>query len=363
MFEHEYPFHPIYGYDESALLQVGLPDAPDDFASVWRATFDANSNTHLDTVVTPIDSPRPDYNLGVAEFDTLGGCRVVALAVYPKADDIKAGFVTSHGYGGRTDPDFALFAENAAAIFPCAPGFNLSATDALPPEKMGKVVHGIEDRTTYTIRPCVSSIWSATSLLIQLFPSTIEQLYFTGGSFGSGLGALAIPWDNRFSRAFLKVPTFGHHTIRNTCPCEDSGQAIAEHVTENPEAMKVLAYYDAATTASHIDIPVFGAPCPVRPQSPTTRSVLRYKCAPFKGPNPYLDGWPFYISRPARGRHRIEKQPDRLVSIREVSNLVHVDPGKTALVSNKSYERSRPRGHHPPCYPCPTWQNSFSTEQ
>jgi hypothetical protein len=137
MFEHEYPFDPTYGYDESALLQVGLPDAPDDFASCWRATFDANSNTHLDTVVTSVDSPHADYKLSVAELDTLGGYRVGAWVVYPKAGDIDTGFVTSHGYGGRTDPDFALFAENAVAIYPRVPGFNLSATDAPTVRKNG----------------------------------------------------------------------------------------------------------------------------------------------------------------------------------------------------------------------------------
>lgn len=269
MFKHESSFDPTYGYCKSGLLHVRLPDAPDGFASFWRATFDANSNTHLDTVVTPIDSPHPDYNLSVAEFDTLGGYRVGAWVVYPKAGDVKTGFVKNHGYRGRTDPDFALFAKNAAAIFPCAPGFNLSTIDALPPERIGHVVHVIEDRTTYAIRPCVSSIWSAASLLIQLFPGTIKQLYFTGDSLGGGLGALAITWDSRFSRAFLKVPTFGHYTIRNTCPCEGSGQAIAEHVT--------------ATAAGHIDILVFGAPALFDPKVPPPGQFSVTNALPSKG--------------------------------------------------------------------------------
>lgn len=81
------------------------------------------------------------------------------------------------------------------------------------------------------------------------------------------MGALALPWDDRFTRAHLKVPTFGHHAIRNVCSCEGSGQAVAAYVADHPEAMDVLAYYDAATAASHIEIPVFGAPPCLTPRS------------------------------------------------------------------------------------------------
>ena len=133
---------------------------------------------------------------------------------------------------------------------------------------MAHVIHDIKDRDSYLIRPCVTSIWSAATLLLELFPNIGSRLYFTGGSFGGGLGALALPWDERFTRAHLKVPTFGHHPIRNTCPCEGSGKSAAERASAHAEAMDVLSYYDAATAASHIRIPTFGAPALFDPKVP-----------------------------------------------------------------------------------------------
>jgi cephalosporin-C deacetylase len=169
MFDHEFPFDPTYSYDKAALLKVSLPEAPDDFAPFWRDTFNANANVSLNTVVTPVDSPNAAYNLSIAEFDTLAGYRVGAWVVYPKSGDVEIGFVTSHGFSGRTAPDFGLLADKAAAIYPSAPGFNLSASRDLPNEKMAHVVHGISSRETYLIRPCVTSIWSAATLLLELF--------------------------------------------------------------------------------------------------------------------------------------------------------------------------------------------------
>jgi cephalosporin-C deacetylase len=268
LFSHDFPFDPTYGYREIDLLAVGCPEAPYDFVDFWRATFDANANTDLDVRVTPAESGSEKHDLSIAEFDTLGGYRVGAWVVYPKSGDIETGFVTSHGYGGRTAPDYDLLADNAAAIFPCAPGFNLSADDSLPGEKMSHVVSGIDSRETYLIRPCVTSIWSAATLLLDLFPDVKPRLHFTGGSFGGGLGALALPWDDRFSKGHLRVPTFGNHPIRNICPCEGSGKAVADHVIQHPEATSILAYYDAAIAASHIQIPVFGAPALFDPKVP-----------------------------------------------------------------------------------------------
>lgn len=268
VFTHDFPFDPTYGYREVDLLSVGVPESPYDFASFWQETFEANAATTLNVTVAPTESASEHHDVSIASFDTLGGIRVGAWIVYPKSGDIEAGFVTSHGYGGRTAPDYDLLAGNAAAIYPCAPGFNLSASDLLPSEKMGHVVHGIESRETYLIRPCVTSIWSAASLLLDLYPDIGKRLYFTGGSFGGGLGALALPWDDRFSKGHLRVPTFGNHPIRNICPCEGSGKAVAEYVASHPEATSVLAYYDAAIAASHIKIPVLGAPALFDPKVP-----------------------------------------------------------------------------------------------
>ena len=268
MFVHEYPFDPTYGYSEIDLLGVGLPDTPHDFADFWKQTYTATSTLDLNVTVSPAESASEEYDLSIAEFDTFGGYPVGAWIVYPKSGDIDTGFVIGHGYGGHKEPEYNLLVERAAAIFPCAPSFGLSASDDLPSNAREHVVHGIENREDYLIRPCVASLWSAASLLLDLFPKAKDRLYYIGGSFGGGLGALALPWDDRFTKGCLRIPTFGNHPIRVICPCEGSGKAVAEHVAHSPGAMSVLAYYDAATAASHIRIPVFGAPAVFDPKVP-----------------------------------------------------------------------------------------------
>ena len=64
-----------------------------------------------------------------------------------------------------------------------------------------------------------------------------------------------LPWDRRFKRAHLSVPTFGHHPLRLQWPCTGSGESTRRYVQQHPEALEVLRYYDAATAATLVEIP------------------------------------------------------------------------------------------------------------
>ncbi len=94
------------------------------------------------------------------------------------------------------------------------------------------------------------------------------NIVYGGGSFGGGLGALALPWDNRYVKAHLGVPTFGHHPIRLQCPCVGSGEAVRVYQQKHPEVVDVLAFYDAATAAARIRIPVLISPALFDPAVP-----------------------------------------------------------------------------------------------
>jgi len=145
-------------------------------------------------------------------------------------------------------------------IMPDAPGFNLSARADVPAECMGHVVHGIESRETYLIRFCVAGIWAAVSALIESCPQAAGRVTYWGGSFGGGLGALAMPWDSRISRGVLDVPTFGNHPWRLRVPCAGSGEAVRLWHRAHPESLDVLRFYDAATAAARIRVPMLVAP-------------------------------------------------------------------------------------------------------
>ncbi|CAN5573176.1 acetylxylan esterase [soil metagenome] len=254
--EHPFPFDPTYGYDLAQLLDVQAPAAPGDFADFWRQTFTEASQMPLNLSTREVECPVPGYHLYHIQYDSLGAIRIGAWVTVPTTGELNGGWVVGHGYGGRQGPNFDLPLPAAPAVFFCARGFDRSAHRSIPNDAMRHVRHGIESRETYVLRGCVADIWGAASALIQLYPEAGKNLRYFGGSFGGGLGALALPWDDRFHRGFLDVPTFGNHPFRLTVPCVGSGESVRLFHARHPEVTKVLRYYDAAVAATFIKIPV-----------------------------------------------------------------------------------------------------------
>lgn len=266
--EHDFPFDPTYGYTQHDLLNVGAPPAPPGFADFWRDTFAQTLHQPLEVEVTPLSSPTPAYELFRVSFCTLAGLRIGAWLMIPVGQAIKGGAVVGHGYGGRDAPVYDPPFGKRVIIFPCAPGFHLSAHPDIPDNSQEHVVHGIASRDTYIIRHSAATLWSAASVLGALFPQVEGNIVYTGGSFGGGLGALALPWDDRYVKAHLGVPTFGHHPIRLQCRCQGSGEAVRQYYQAHPKVREVLEFYDAATAAARIRIPVLVSPALFDPAVP-----------------------------------------------------------------------------------------------
>ncbi len=265
---HDFPFDPTYGYGERELLAITPPPEVPGFVDFWRDTF-------AETVAVPLRLEIEDAvqvvrgrRVRVVRFDTLGGLRIGAWWAMPGDGEVRRGCVTGHGYGGRGDAVSGWHPRHCAEIMPCAPGFNLSARPDLPDVALRHVLHGIASRETYLIRACVAAMWSAASALIELVPSVARGLFFQGTSFGGGLGALALPWDARLRGAFLEVPTFGHYPLRLRCPSVGSVAAMADYAAAHPEVLDVLAYYDAAVAAKHVQTPTVVAPARFDPAVP-----------------------------------------------------------------------------------------------
>jgi cephalosporin-C deacetylase len=257
--QHDFPFDPKYGYDLDALLKVDAPAGPDDFESFWRATYRQTRETPLKFASRPIDGP-DHLDVFEVEFDSLDGVRIGGWMTVPRGKAVTRGVVVSHGYGERASYDPTVAGPTAAAIFPCARGLGRSRTPAIPPDVPSHVRHGIESRQTYVHRGCAADIWAAASALLGAMPGVASCLDYIGGSFGGGIGALALPWDDRFRRAFLDVPSFGQYPIRLKHPCVGSGESVRRCSLEHPEVIDVLKYFDAATAARFIRIPTLVAP-------------------------------------------------------------------------------------------------------
>ena len=95
-----------------------------------------------------------------------------------------------------------------------------------------------------------------------------RRLDYLGISFGGGVGALALPWDERFHRAHLNVPSFGHHPLRLNCPCVGSGEAVRAYQRRTGRALETLRYFDAAVAARHLRIPLHVAAARFDPAVP-----------------------------------------------------------------------------------------------
>ncbi|MDQ3813787.1 MAG: acetylxylan esterase [Armatimonadota bacterium] len=250
---------PTYGYDRQRLLQVSAPDGPPNFAAFWQSTFAEAQGVPLHVERRQVASPDPNVEVWEVEFDSLGGVRIGGWITVPVDGQFRRGVVVGHGYGGRSEPGLDLPGPAAVAIFPCARGFDRSAHAHIPGDAARHVLHGIARRETYVHRGCVADLWCAAATLLELFPQVAHTLHYHGASFGGGIGALALPWDTRFHKAFLDVPSFGNHPLRVQLPCTGSGESVRRYHRRHPEVLEVLGYFDAATAARHIRIPVFVA--------------------------------------------------------------------------------------------------------
>ncbi|MGN9815225.1 acetylxylan esterase [Streptomyces sp. SD11] len=263
-FGHSFGFDPGYGYGLEGLLAVGAPSGPADFGAFWEGRRDAAARVDPRPLLGDVVEERDGFRVHEVFYDALGG-RCAALLALPRHGPVHHGFVIGHGYGGRHEAgaDLPLPLPRSAAILPIAPGLPaLGLRPGVPADPDGHVLHGIGSRDTYLIGDCVAAVWGAASALLELVPSPAlhgRRLGYLGESFGGGIGALALPWDDRFAAARLTVPTFGNHPLRCTLPCTGSGESVRTHVRRHPEALDVLAYFDAATAAAHLDIPVLSA--------------------------------------------------------------------------------------------------------
>jgi cephalosporin-C deacetylase len=262
------------------LLRVPAPPAPTDFADFWRATFAENARVPLTLATRSSPLKAPDHHVLEVNFDSLGGVRAGGWALLPRNGQVACGFVISHGYGGREAPDLALPLPDAAAIFPCARGFHRSSNPHIPDVSEQHVLHGLERRETYVHRGCAADIWSAATALLELAPAARQRLCYIGGSFGGGIGALSLPWDARFKKAALSVPSFGNHPLRLQCQCNGSGESVRRYFAAHPEATEVLKYFDSATAATFLKIPTLVSPAAFDPSVPPPGQFAVYNAIP-----------------------------------------------------------------------------------
>ncbi|MFI9628144.1 acetylxylan esterase [Streptomyces sp. NPDC052042] len=275
-FEHDFPFDPTYGRTLDELLRIPAPEAPDDFDAFWRNRYAQARAVATEPELGPLEEERDGVRIHGVTFTSVGGARLGGWLALPVEGAAEHGFVIGHGYGGRQGPgpDVPLPLPRSAAILPCVRGLPARGLwEGVPDTSGGHVLHGIASRDTYVIGDCVADLWCAASALNELVPETDPaaggpRLGYLGESFGGGLGALALPWDDRFGAGQLTVPTFGNHPLRLTLRCAGSGEAVRGYHRGHPEVTEVLRYFDAATAATRLELPTLVAAALFDPSVP-----------------------------------------------------------------------------------------------
>lgn len=272
------PMDATYGYHLDTLLQVPAPQPPEDFAKFWRDLYSAARAVSPDPELADYPMAARAHTFHRVDFTSLGDLRLGGWVALPTSGPARVGVVVSHGYGGREEPDLAGVPDDAAVIFPVArglPGVSLMPQVRRPTD--GHVLEGIECRDRYVLGGCAADLWCAASALTELVGTV--PLVFVGGSFGGGQGALALPWDERFVAAALRVPSFGQYDIRLQLPCTGSGERVREHVALHPRSREVLRYFDAATAAGFLRVPTLFACALWDPSVPPPGQFAVYNAA------------------------------------------------------------------------------------
>ena len=242
-----------YGYDLAALRAIRPTAPPAGFDAAWTRLRREADLADVSPVLRELDAidGRRVFEL---EHGTTDDLRLRAWLALPARGTARVGIVQSHGYGGRDAPDFSRVPDDAAVVFPVARGLGALNVGVGAPDRPAHVLHGIDSIERYVLVRCAADLWSVADALTEVVGSL--PLYYVGESFGGGIGALALPWDDRYVGATLIVPSFGQNALRLELPCEGSGEIVRGHVERHPEARDVLRFADAAAAATRLRIPV-----------------------------------------------------------------------------------------------------------
>lgn len=257
--KHQFSFDPTYGYDLPKLLSLHPGPGPADLDAFWQGYYAKALATAPKPELTPCNQILPGYDVHCVSFNSWDGFRVGGWFIRPKEAKPEHLMIYSHGYGGR-DGANPPHGKPAIAIFPCARGQGTrSVHKDFPQDVAQHVVAGIQSRHTYIHLGCVMDHWAAVNALLELAGEEYAKslpLHYFGGSFGGGMGAIALAWDKRFAAGGLEVPSFGNQALRITMESVGSGEAVRKYYLKHPEVMDELQYFDSAIIARRISVPV-----------------------------------------------------------------------------------------------------------
>ena len=257
--DHPFEFDPTYGMTLDALLAIVPPEAPAGFDAFWAARYAHALTIDPKPTIRESAASHPEWLVHDITYTSTNGFLIGGWLLLPRDGPVRRGLVVGHGYGGRDAPDYDIPVKQTAILFPCFRGLSRSADPSVPPDAAGHVLNHIDKPDEYVIGGCVEDLWVAVSVLSTCFPQIENRIGYSGISFGGGIGALAIPFDTRIDRGHLIVPTFGNRPLWLTLPTIGSAASVQAYRRRHPDVLETLRFFDAATAASRIRIPMLMA--------------------------------------------------------------------------------------------------------
>lgn len=249
--------NPFDQYPLELLEAIRTPSPPEDFHDFWQQAYEGVLTIRPEIRLKDTGKTESSWRIVDVYYTTSNNITLGGWLLIPSNRAPKRGFIVGHGYGGRVGPDFHLPFRDSVVFFPCCRGISRSPAPPISSDPKWHVLHDIDKKDRYVIRGCVEDIWLAVSCIEQLFPHLTGHIGFLGISFTGGVGAIAMAQEKRVSKAHFNVPTFGDHRLRLRIKTWGSGLAIQQFFKNHPrKTLGTLRYYDAASAAEHISMPV-----------------------------------------------------------------------------------------------------------
>ncbi len=256
---HPYDFDPTCGLGIDALRAMRPPEAPAGFDDVWAARYGRALRVDPRPRLRDSRCAHPDWIVHDLTYTSTDAFPIGGWLLLPRAGKVRRGLVVGHGYGGREQPDFDIPVTETAILFPCFRGLSRSSRPPISSDPQWHVLHDIDKPERYILGGCVEDVWVAVSVLTVLYPALGGRVGYSGISLGGGIGALAIAFDRRINLGHLIVPTFGNMPLWLTLPTVGSGHAVQAYRKSHPAVLETLRFFDSATAATRIDIPMLFA--------------------------------------------------------------------------------------------------------
>jgi cephalosporin-C deacetylase len=250
--DHPYDFDPTYCLGVDELRAMRPPKAPPDFDDFWRARYVRALGVNPQPRLSESASSHPNWRVHDVLYTSTDEFPIGGWLMLPREGAVRRGLVVGHGYGGRDGPDFDIPVKETAVLFPCFRGLARSRRAPISSDPQWHVLHDIDKLERYILGGCVEDLWLGVSTLTELYPGLDRQIGYVGAS----VGALAIAFDRRIDRGHLIVPTFAKMPLWLTLPTVGSAHSVQTFRKTHRDVLRTLRFFDAATAATRIEIPM-----------------------------------------------------------------------------------------------------------